>query len=86
MFGLFLRQAYADHERQEELVMRSSLDWTLVRPAALAKGDLTGKYHHGDLRSNRALTLKISVPDVADFLVKQLTDPTYLRKAPGISY
>jgi putative NADH-flavin reductase len=86
MFGLLLRQAYADHERQEEIVVRSGLEWTLVRPAALVKGALTGKYHHGDLRSNKTLTLKISVPDVADFLLKQLTDPIYLRKTTGISY
>jgi putative NADH-flavin reductase len=86
MFGLLLRHAYADHERQEEFVMQSSLDWTIVRPAALVKGESTGKYQHGDLSPNKGLTLKISVPDTADFLLNQLTDLTYLRKTPGISY
>jgi putative NADH-flavin reductase len=86
MFGLLLRAAYADHERQEALVMKSNLDWTIVRPAALVKGEMTGKYQHGDLRNNRSLTLKISVSDAADFLLKQLTNTAYFRKTPGVSY
>jgi len=33
MFGLLLRAAYADHIQQEEYVMKSGLDWTIIRPA-----------------------------------------------------
>ncbi|MEZ4618598.1 MAG: NAD(P)H-binding protein [Caldilineaceae bacterium] len=35
MFGLLLRNAYADHVQQEAYVKASQLDWTIVRPAAL---------------------------------------------------
>jgi putative NADH-flavin reductase len=86
MFGLLLRPAYADHVRQEEFVMQSDLDWTIIRPAAFTDGPHTGEYRHGFSASDNAVTLKISRADVADFLLKQLTDDTYLRKTPGLSY
>jgi len=86
MFGMFLRAAFRDHQKQEELVRESGLDWTLVRPAAFTKGEFTGNYKHGMLGAKDDLTLKISLPDVADFLLKQLVSKEYLRKAPGLSY
>ncbi len=86
MFGLLLRPAYADHQRQEEFVRQSDLDWTIIRPAAFTDGPRTGKYKHGFSNDDKSLTLKISRADVAEFLVKQLTDNSYIRKTPGLSY
>lgn len=86
MFGLLLRPAYADHVRQEELVKQSSLDWTIVRPAAFTDGARTGEYRHGFPANAKGLTIKISRADVADFLLRQLTNDAYLRKTPGLSY
>jgi putative NADH-flavin reductase len=86
MFGMLLRKAYADHQRQEEFVMQSDLDWTIIRPAAFTDEPQTGEYNHGFFTSPKGLTLKISRADVADFLLKQLTDDTYMHKAPGLSY
>ncbi len=86
MFGMLLRQAYADHMRQEEFVKQSNLDWIIVRPAAFTDGTRTGEYRHGFSSDDKAATLKISRADVADFLLKQLTDGTYLHKTPGLSY
>jgi putative NADH-flavin reductase len=86
MFGMLLREAYADHVQQEELVKQSGLEWTIVRPAAFTDGPRTGKYRHGFSGDASGLTLKISRADVADFLLKQLVDYTYLRKTPGLSY
>jgi putative NADH-flavin reductase len=86
MFGLLLRQAYADHVRQESAVMRSRLDWTIVRPGAFTDGPRTGAYRHGFAGNDHAITHKISRADVADFVLKQLTDRTYLRKTPALSY
>jgi putative NADH-flavin reductase len=86
MFGMLLREAYADHVRQEEFIKQSGLDWTIVRPAVFTDGPRTGRYRHGFSSDASGLTLKISRADVADFLLKQLTDDTYLRKAPGLSY
>ncbi|MGQ0542533.1 MAG: NAD(P)-dependent oxidoreductase [Blastocatellia bacterium] len=86
MFGMLLRPAYSDHVRQEEFVKQSDLDWTIVRPAAFTEGPRTGEYRHGFSASDKAVTLKISCADVADFLINQLTDDKYLRKTPGLSY
>ena len=38
------RDAFTDLERMEEVVLFSGLDWTLIRPAALTDGPLTGLY------------------------------------------
>ncbi len=86
MFGLLLRQAYADHVRQEAHVKKSGLDWTIVRPGAFVDGELTGDYRHGFSGSDKTTKLKISRSDVADFMLKQLFDPRYLHKTPGLSY
>ena len=34
MFGLILREAFADHVNQEKYIKQSRLDWTIVRPAS----------------------------------------------------
>lgn len=86
MFGLLLRRAYADHNRQEAFIKQSNLDWTIVRPGALKDGERTGRYRHGFPPSDKNITLDISVGDVADFMVQQLTDDTYLHATPGLSY
>jgi putative NADH-flavin reductase len=84
--SVFVRHAFADHERQEAVVKQSSLDWTVVRPSHLTDGPLTGTYRHGFPATDKRITGKISRADVADFMLKQLTDDTYLHKTPGLSY
>ena len=86
MFGGLLRFACADHVRQEHHVAQSNLDWINVRPAAFTDGNRTGAYRHGFPSSDRTVALKISRADVADFMLKQLTDKDYLHKTPGLSY
>ncbi|MGK7887915.1 MAG: NAD(P)-dependent oxidoreductase [Leptolyngbyaceae cyanobacterium] len=86
MFGFILRQVFADHERQEAFVRNSNLDWTIVRPGALTDGPLTGQYRHHFPGTDRNITLQISRADVADFILKQLSDPASLRQAPSLSY
>lgn len=86
MFGILLRDAYADHVSQESYVKQSSLDWTIVRPAAFTNGNRTGEYQHGFPGTDKTISLKISRADVADFMLRQLADDTYLRKTPGVSY
>lgn len=86
MFGWFLKDAFLDHERQEQFVRRSNLTWTIVRPAAFQDGKATGNYKHGFSPYEKNLTLKISRADVAHFLLMQVTSDQYLRQAPGLSY
>ncbi len=86
MFGLLLRRAYADHVSQEDYVKESRLDWTIVRPGAFTDGNRTGVYRHGFPSTDKTIKGKISRADVADFMLKQLTDRTYLHDTPGLSY
>ncbi len=84
--SIFLRHAFADHERQEAIVKRSTLDWTIVRPPHLKDGPRTQVYRHGFSITDRQIKGEVSRADVADFMLKQLSDDTYLRQTPGISY
>lgn len=86
MFGLILRNVFADHERQEQEVQQSGLDWTIVRPGAFIEGDRTGQYRHGFPGTDKTSKLKISRADIADFILKQLVDDTYLHQTPSLSY
>ena len=82
----FLRRAFADHQLQEDLIQRSRLDWIIVRPGNLTDGEHTGRYRHGFQATDKTITVNISRADVADFMLGQLSDNTYLRKTTGLSY
>ena len=70
--------------RDEELVRASNLDWVLVRPPLLTNGARRSRYRTGtDLPIK--LFSSVSRADVAEFMLKQLTDDTYLRQAPTIT-
>lgn len=86
MFGLLLRDAFADHQVQEQLVRESDLDWVIVRPAAYTNGPVTGAYKSGFAVTEKNLTFKISRADVARFMLQQLTASAWLRQAPALSY
>ena len=86
MFGLILRRVFADHELQDSYVQQSNLDWTIVRPGALIEGEKTGQYRHGFPGTDKTSQLKITRADVADFILKQLSDRSYLHQAPSLSY
>ncbi len=80
-FRLVLGHAYDDKSIQEQLIRESDLDWTIVRPGILTRGARTGRYQvlekPGQWRNGL-----ISRADVADFIVRQIDDATYLRKTP----
>ena len=86
MFGFILRNVFADHQIQEDMVQNSGLDWTIIRPAAFIEGELTGQYRHGFPGTDKTSTLTINHADVADFILKQLVDDFYLYQAPSLSY
>ena len=87
MFGWLLKDAYLDHEQQEEFVKGSSLDWTIIRPAAFTDGPLTGIYKYGFSALEKNLLLKISRSDIAHFTLNNLiADTGNLRKSLSISY
>lgn len=83
---LLLRNVFADKQVQEQYVTESGLDWTIVRPVFLTNRPRTGAYRHWVGQPPPSITGKISRADVADFMLAQVADKTYLHKAPGLSY
>ena len=83
---LLLRNVFADKAVQEETIQTSSLAWVIVRPSSLTNGPRKGIYRTGMDIGHWLRPTSISRPDVADFMLKQLTDDTWLRKTPGVAY
>ena len=81
IFRLPLKNIYRDKSDADTLIKNSSIDWTLVCPTLLTNGPFTGKYTVGEKFTMKGMP-KISRADVADFMIKQLTDYTYLKKIP----
>ena len=80
-FQTVFGRAYDDKSLQEQMIKENELDWTIARPGVLTNGPQTGHYqilseatqwHNGI----------ISRADVAEFLVRQIGDETYIRKTP----
>jgi putative NADH-flavin reductase len=86
LFSTLLRKAFADHEAQEDCIKKSQLEWTIVRPGEYIAGGRTGKYRHGFPPTGEKFKAQISHADVADFMLKQVTDRTYLGQTPSLSY
>lgn len=81
---LLLRNVMKDHAEKEALIERSALDWVIVRPPRLTNGPHTGRYRSGEDVMERTLLASISRADVADFMVKQLTDDRYVHRTPAV--
>ena len=80
-FQIVFGRAYDDKSVQERLIKDSLLEWTIARPGVLTNGRRTKRYRILDKPSVWRNGI-ISRSDVADFLVRQIEDRTYLRKAP----
>ncbi len=83
---VLLRHVFADKEVQEKAIQCSHVQWVIVRPGALTNGPKTGKYRDGFAVSDKTIRGNISRADVADFMLRQLTDTAYRGKTPGVSY
>lgn len=86
IFPLFTRNRYADKDRQEALIERSGLDWTIIRPAPFTA-------HAGD----GPLQIVTDIPpglqlrsigraEVATFIVDILEADAFLREKPFIGH
>lgn len=83
LFNTVMKKPMEDKERQEALVKASDMDWIIVRPGGLTNGPATGVYKSG--LDPKLMASQVSRADVAAFTLQQLTDDTYLHKAPAIT-
>jgi putative NADH-flavin reductase len=82
---LILPFIFYDKVRQEKLIEESDTDWVIVRPAVLTNAPAQGKYRHGRNVGNYLWTNRIARADVADFMLKQLTDDDYIGSAVAVT-
>ncbi len=80
---LFSPKAYADMNRVSEVVRACNLDWTIVRVPMLTDDPKTGQVRIGYL--GKGVGIRLARADMADFMLRQIGDNTYLRQAPVIS-
>ena len=81
---LLQRNVLRDAEQHAEVIRRSGLEWVIVRGPRLTEGPHTGMYRVGSIGKNSGT--QASRADIADFMLKQVTDTTYLGQAPVVSY
>lgn len=88
VFGLLLatlaRNVIRDAEGHAEVLRESGLAYVIVRAPRLSGGPPTGVYRVGYVGKDSGT--QISRADVADFMLRQLTDDTWVGKAPMVSY
>lgn len=85
--GIFNTQyanAVSELRKIAEIVRKSDLDWTLVRVAGLNNKPKSNHVKSGYLGQG-IIGFQTSRADMADFLLSQVTDTTYVREAPAIS-
>jgi len=83
IFRLPLKNMYADKTKADEQIRNSELDWTLVYPVLLTNKPRTGNYQVGERLQMKGMP-KISRADVADFMIRQLINNSYVKKSPII--
>lgn len=76
------RTLYDDMQRMEALVVRSDVDWTIVRPGGLFNTD--GPTDDYDVSPQRLPGRMTSRADPASVLIQEATQPAHVRAATGV--
>lgn len=82
---LFLKHQYVNKTIMEELIVKSNLNWEIIRPGMLTDGILSGKYKVIPTLYKGIKIGKISRSDVADFLLKEAENPKMLQQYPALT-
>lgn len=80
-----IRHTLADHRRALQEIQDHAPEWIAVRPLPLTNGPWTGQYRTA-VDGIPAKSSHIARADVADFMMRQATDNSFLNKAPAIAY
>jgi putative NADH-flavin reductase len=77
------RYIYEDMEQVVTKVRATDLDWTIVRVPMLTDDPRSGKIRVGYV--GKGLGMRIGRADLADFMLRQLSDNSRVHTAPAIS-
>ena len=78
---VLLRVTLEDHNINENIIINSKLEWTIVRPGGLTDGNLKGELKFGIEKTPVKGSSSISRANVASFMLQQLTNDTFINKA-----
>jgi len=79
------KHSYTDMLAMEEILSKSNLNWTVIRPPWLRNSVRTGKYR-AMINESLSNPSKLSRADLADYVVNHLTDEKTFRATVEISY
>ncbi len=82
---LLLKTIYADKNIQEDYLRESGLDWVIARPGRLTNGKRTGNYRVITTLDG-IVSKSISRADVADFIIKEISQKKYTGMTPLLTY
>ena len=82
---LFMRGILQDQRRAVDEIQKYDREWIVVRPMPFTNGPRTGHYRVA-LEGLPEGGTNISRADVADFMLKQVSDNEYVHKLPGLAY
>jgi putative NADH-flavin reductase len=81
---LFVPKILNDAIAHAQVLKDSNLDWVIIRGPRLTDGETKGHYRVGWVGVNAST--HIARADLADFILKQVEDATFVRKMPFVSY
>jgi putative NADH-flavin reductase len=84
LLKLLQRDLLEDSMEQAQVIRESGLGWVIVRAPVLNEGEKRREYRVGYVGKESGT--RLSRADVADFMLEQTTDDTFLHQAPVISY
>ncbi|HMG91828.1 MAG TPA: NAD(P)H-binding protein [Chryseolinea sp.] len=79
-----LKTEIAGHEAREKMIRKSNLNWTIVQAPTLTNGKKKGTYRTDENLSSNSFVETISRADVADFMLSQCADLTFMHKTVRI--
>lgn len=86
IYPLFTRNRYADKDRQEAIIERSDLDWTIVRPAPFTTSAGSGPLQvYAEIPAGLQLS-SITRAEVAAFILDSLESASFIRQKPFIGH
>lgn len=83
LLKLMAKNVLADMSRVVEMVRSSDMDWTVVRLPMLTDDPQTGDVKVGYV--GKGMGARITRADIADFLITQINDETFVHQSPAIS-
>lgn len=86
VISLFLKNQYNDKKLMEDIFERSHLQWEMLQPGILSDTPLTSNYRVYSSFKKGMKVGKISRMDLADFMLKEASNPRYLKNKVVVTY